>query len=72
MSPTLLDVGHGRNINGNEMIEIPPSMVTFNEDELINKIYTDIENLTFLPLNIDHFLDRAILAPQNVDIQDTN
>ena len=61
-SQWLLDVGHGRNIDENEMIEIPPSMVTFNEDELINKIYTDIENLTFLPPNIDYFLDRAILA----------
>lgn len=35
----LLDVGHGRNIDEDEKIDILKSMVTFDEEELINNIY---------------------------------
>jgi ATP-dependent exoDNAse (exonuclease V) alpha subunit len=71
-SQWLLDVGHGRNIDSNGNIHIPPSMVTFDEDELINKIYEGIENIEFTPPPLDYFLDHAILAPRNVDVRDTN
>ena len=68
----LLDIGHGRNIDNDGKIEIPPSMVTFNEDDLINTIYEGIEQLSLTPPPIDYFLDHAILAPRNVDVRDTN
>jgi ATP-dependent DNA helicase PIF1 len=71
-SQWLLDVGHGRHIDGDGNVEIPRSMVTFDEEELINKIYEGIENLTLTPPPADYFLDHAILAPRNVDVRDTN
>jgi hypothetical protein len=71
-SQWLLDIGHGRLIDENGKTEVPSSMVVFNEEELINKIYEGIENLTFIPPAVDYFLDRAILAPRNMDVQQTN
>ena len=71
-SQWLLDVGHGRDIDHDGKIEIPKSIVTFDEDDLINNIYGDIENITLTPPPIDYFLDHAILAPRNVDVTDTN
>ena len=68
----LLDVGHGRNIDQDSKVNIPPSMITFNEDELINRVYTDIENIEINPPPLNYFLDHAILAPRNVDVRDTN
>ena len=68
----LLDVGHGRHVDSNEYINIPPSMITLSEDDLINKIYGDIGEISHTPPPIDYFLERAILAPRNVDVQDTN
>ena len=68
----LLDVGHGCDIDDEQKILIPPSMVTFDEDELINKIYEGIEDIRLTPPPLDYFLDHAILAPRNVDVRDTN
>lgn len=68
----LLDVGHGRHIDNNGNIDIPPSMITPTEDELINKIYEDIDHIPLTPPPVDYFLDHAILAPRNVDVQQTN
>lgn len=68
----LLDVGHGRHIDNDGNIDIPLSMVTFSEDDLINKIYGDINQITLTPPPVDYFLDRAILAPRNIDVQETN
>jgi hypothetical protein len=67
-SQWLLDVGHGCHIDGDGNVEIPRSMVTFDEEELINKIYEGIEDLTLTPPPADYFLDHAILAPRNVDV----
>ena len=67
----LLDVGHGRNLDKDLKINIPLSMVTFDKDELINRIYASIENIKSIPPPLDYFLYHAILAPQNVDVQDT-
>ena len=47
-------------------------MVTFTEDELINKIYGDIHLIPLIPPPVDYFLDRVILAPQNINVQETN
>ena len=47
-------------------------MVTFSEDELIHRIYGDINHLPISPYPIDYFLDHAILTPRNVDVQATN
>ena len=68
----LLDVGHGRNIDIDGNINIPPSMITLSEDDLINKIYGDISKISLTPPPVDYFLERAIIAPRNVDVQDTN
>jgi PIF1-like helicase/Helicase len=71
-SEWLLDVGHGRDIDDDGKILLPPSIVTFDEDELINKIYDGIDHIQLTPPPIDYFLDHAILAPRNVDVQVTN
>ena len=68
----LLDVGHGRNIDNEGKIELPRSIVPYDEDELINKIYEGIDHIQLDPPPVDYFLDRAILAPWNADVQSTN
>ena len=70
-SQWLLDVGHGRNCDQDGYIEIPRHMVTYNEDHLILRTYGDIREVpkALLP---KYFLDRAILAPRNTDVQQTN
>jgi ATP-dependent exoDNAse (exonuclease V) alpha subunit len=45
---------------------------TLSEDDLINKIYGDIDNIALTPPPVKYFLDHAILAPRNVDVQETN
>lgn len=47
-------------------------MITFTKDELINDIYRDIRLIPLTPPPLDYFLDHAILAPRNVDVQETN
>jgi hypothetical protein len=59
----LLDVRHSHDVDNEENIEIPQSIVTFNKDELISKIYKDIKDITLTPLLINYSLDHAILAP---------
>ena len=68
----LLDVGHGRHTDNNGNISIPQSMITSTEDELIDKIFGDIHQITINPPAVDYFLDHAILAPRNIDVQETN
>jgi ATP-dependent exoDNAse (exonuclease V) alpha subunit len=68
----LLDVGHGRHIDSDGNIDIPQSMITSTEDVLINEIYGDIDHMSLTPPPVDYFLDHAILAPRNVDVQETN
>ena len=68
----LLDISHGRGINNNGNINIPPSMVSSSEDELTCQIYGDMDHLTLTPPPIDYFLDHAILVPCNVNVQQTN
>ena len=68
----LLNVGHGRDIDQNGHINIPSSMITLSENDLIDKIYGDIDSITLTPPPVDYFLDHAILAPRNIDVQDTN
>ena len=71
-SEWLLDIGHGRHIDNEGNINIPPSMITYDEDELISKIYEGIEEITLTPPPINYFLDHAILAPRNFDVRETN
>jgi hypothetical protein len=68
----LLDVGHGRLTDNDGYIDIPQSMIVSTEDELISKIYGDIHKVLLTPPPITYFLDHAILAPRNVDVQETN
>lgn len=70
-SQWLLDVGHGRHLDNDCNITIPSSMVTFDEDHLINLIYGDISKSTHPPPP-QYFLEHAILAPRNSDVEDTN
>ena len=71
-SEWLLDVGHGRNIDHEGKIKLPDSIVTYDEEELINKIYEGIDHLQLNPPPLHYFLDHAILAPRNADVESTN
>ena len=68
----LLDVGHGRNLDTNHTISLPPTMVTHDEDILINTIFPDIQNIHLHPSPALYFLEHAILAPHNEDVRQTN
>ena len=68
----LLDVGHSCHIDKDGNIDIPQLMVIFTKEELINEIYGDIGDIALSPPPINYFLDHAILAPQNIDVQETN
>jgi ATP-dependent exoDNAse (exonuclease V) alpha subunit len=68
----LLNIGRGRHIDSDGNVDIPPSMITLSEDDLINKIYGDVGDIPLTPPPVDYFLEHAILAPRNVDVQDTN
>ncbi len=70
-SEWLLDIGHGRGIDVDGKVQIPQHMIIYNEDELIHNIYGDIASLGLTPPP-NYFLDRAILAPRNVDVRETN
>ena len=68
----LLDVGHGRNLDTNHTISLPSTMVTHDEDILINTIFHDIQNIHLHPSPALYFLEHAILAPHNEDVRQTN
>lgn len=68
----LLDVGHGRNLDTNHTISLPPTMVTHDKDILINTIFPDIQNIHLHPSPALYFLEHAILAPHNEDVRQTN
>ena len=70
-SQWLLDIGHGRGVDDDGNVTIPPNIVTFDENQLIHDIYGDISTATDPPPP-QYFLDHAILAPRNADVQDTN
>ena len=67
----LLDIGHGRNMDAKGNVEIPQLMVIYDEEKLISIIYGDISR-THTPPPSDYFLEHAILAPKNADVQETN
>jgi ATP-dependent DNA helicase PIF1 len=67
----LLDIGHGRNVDQDGNTNIPSQMVTFEEETLIHDIYHDISESNDPPPP-EYFLNHAILAPRNTDVQDTN
>ena len=67
----LLDIGHGQNMDAKGNVEIPQSMVTYDEEELISIIYGDISRM-HLPPPPDYFLEHAILAPKNTNVQEMN
>lgn len=68
----LLDIGHGRHMDNDSRIEIPASMITYDEEELIDLIYGDINNDERTPPTPDYFLHRAILGPRNIDVREIN
>lgn len=67
----LLDIGHGRNNDKDDSVDIPQSMVLTTEEDLIEAIYGDISK-DDSPPPPHYFLDHAILAPTNIDVQETN
>ena len=72
-SQWLLDIGHGRHLDNDCNTTIPSPIITFDEDHLINTIYGDISDSTSAcPPPPQYFLDHAILAPCNMDVEDTN
>jgi len=56
-------------VKGN--VEIPQSMVVYDEEKLISIVYGDISK-THTPPPPDYFLEHAILAPKNTDVRETN
>jgi len=66
----LLDIGHGRDVDEKNKVELPKEIITYEEDELIQHIYGDIDDLDEIPPPT-YFLDHAILAPRNIDVQGT-
>ena len=68
----LLDIGHGRTLDDNNQIDVPPSMVLHDEDDLINAVFPDIHNIQHHPSPALYFLEHAILAPRNEDVHQTN
>ena len=67
----LLDIGHGCNMDDRGNVQLPQSMITYHEQDLINQIYGDICNAPCLPPP-EYFLHHAILAPRNSDVEQTN
>ena len=67
----LLDIGHGRDVDEKNKVELPQEIITYEEDELIQHIYSDIDDSDEIPPPT-YFLDHAILAPRNIDVQGTN
>jgi hypothetical protein len=70
----LLEIGHGRTLDENGDVNIPPSMVTHDENDLIDTIFHDIHNIHLhpSPMQALYFLEHAILAPRNEDVRQTN
>jgi len=67
----LLEVGHGTNMDENGKILLPENMVTTSSIFLINWIYGEMIGLPTPPPPA-YFLQRAILAPRNADVRQTN
>ena len=67
----LLDIGHGRGVDEKNKVDLPKEIITYEEDELIQHIYSDIDDLHEIPPPT-YFLDHAILAPRNIDVQGMN
>ena len=67
----LLDVGHGCNIDKDGKISLPDRMVTTSHTDFVQWCYGDMFNLP-CPPPASYFLQRAILAPRNFDVLETN
>lgn len=67
----LLDIGHGHTVDDAGNTEIPENMITYSEDELINRIYKDICRSEGPPPP-EYFLHHAILMPWNINVQQMN
>jgi hypothetical protein len=65
----LLSVGHGEGVDNKGTIAFDPKMRVPTPDKLITSIYPYIEDA--VP-PAQYFLDRMILAPRNVDVDDLN
>ena len=68
----LLDVGHGKNLPLDHSFTIPPHMKLEPESlpALISEIYPNIQN--GCTLSDDHFLERSILCPRNIEVNEIN
>ena len=67
----LLDIRHGTDVDEKNKVLLPQQIVTYDKDELIQRIYSDIGDSDEIPPPT-YFLDHTILAPRNIDIQGTN
>ena len=66
----LLDVGHGRNHINENKVQFPDYMRAESADSLIASIYPAID--TTPPPPHEYFLNRMILAPRNIDVDEIN
>jgi hypothetical protein len=66
----LHQIGHGRNSDDNNKIEIPQDIRSNDITSLMNFIYPNLQSTP--PPPPDYFLNRMILAPRNTDVSDVN
>jgi hypothetical protein len=66
----LLDVGHGRNLDGEGCVELRPQMQVDGPQDLMDFVYPGISSNP--PPPPDYFLNRMILAPRNADVSEIN
>jgi ATP-dependent exoDNAse (exonuclease V) alpha subunit len=66
----LLDVGHGRNSDENNKINISQEIRSKDIESLKNFVYPNLDSVP--PPQADYFLNRMILSPRNCDVDDIN
>lgn len=66
----LLDIGAGRTLDNNDMVEVPRNMICDTIDTLIARVYPNIDDPQLRPPT--YFLDRTILCPRNDEVDTLN
>lgn len=69
-SSWLLEIGHGRGLTNDVMVQLPRKMITPNVSAFINRIYLNIQSPP--PPPPEYFLNCVILSPRNSNVVDLN
>lgn len=67
----LIEIGHGSNTDENGLTKLPENIVNEDCEEFLTKMYGEAFDLPSMP-HPDFFHQRAILAPRNTDVKETN